>query len=68
MPKSAIVLILFWAASKDLKVNVSLHCQQMLKLLEFLKKQSWVDTVVLILEWLLIRPSFERHQKRKGSF
>ena len=58
MPKNAIVLILFWAVSKDLKVNVSLHCQQMLKLLEFLKKQSWVDTVVLILEWLLIQTFF----------
>ena len=39
MPKSAVALVLFQAASKDLKANVALHCQQMQKLLELLKKQ-----------------------------
>ena len=58
MPKSAIVQVLFQAVPNDLKANVVSRCQQVQKLLEFLKKQSWVDTVALILEWLLTQTCF----------
>ena len=40
MPKSAIVLVFFQAASKDLKANVVLRCRKMQKLLEFFKNSN----------------------------
>ena len=52
--KSAIVLVLFQAPSKDLKANVALNCQQ--KLLEFFKKK--------IVCW---RPLFLDHSCRLES-
>ena len=50
------------------RANVLLSYQQMLNLLEFLKKQWWVGIVVLTLEWLLILIFFWKTPKTKKFF